>query len=79
MGEKEINIGKHIKLTMMKHYKEWKQLILGVTINAEEETFASNSLYNDILLKRTKYEFNIWLFLISFHITVYGKMNKTNE
>lgn len=76
MGEKEICLGKHIKLTMMNQYKKWQQYIVGITINKEYEYFASNSLYEDIDLKRAKYELNIWLFLISFHLTIYGKMKE---
>lgn len=75
----KINIGKYIKISMNKDYKKWEQYIFGITINKEYECFANNSLYDDVKLKRAKYEFNIWLVLISFHIQLYGKSKQYTE
>lgn len=76
MSEKHINIGEYIRLTMLTNYKQSKQLIAGVTVNTENEQFASSSLYNDVAFKRRKWELNMWLFFISFHITIYGRIKK---
>lgn len=74
MENKQINIGKKIEISIDKHYKRFGQMIIGTTINVEKEQFASSSLYDDIAFERSKIEFNIWIFLISFHLTIYGKM-----
>ncbi|GAA0083352.1 hypothetical protein [Clostridium sp. CTA-6] len=79
MEEKEINLGKYIKFSIMVGYKKFNQYILGITANKENQYLASNSLYKDIAFKTTKWEFNIWLILISFHITIYGKNKKIKE
>lgn len=79
MEEKEFNIGKNIKINMMTDYKEYEQMIVGVTTNKETEKFASSSLYEDVAFKKNKYEFNIWLFYVSFHLTIYGRTKKCDE
>lgn len=79
MSEKHINLGEYIRLTMLTNYKQSKQLIAGVTINAENEQFASSSLYSDVAFKRRKWELNMWLLFISFHITICGKMKSINS
>jgi hypothetical protein len=79
MEEKEICIGKNIKLISINYYKKLGQYIIGITANREHEYFASNSLYEEVALKRIKYELNIWLVFISFHLEILGKMKKADN
>jgi len=57
MGDKEISLGKCIKLSLTTQYKQWKQWILGFTINSEETIYYDNT-------RGKKYEINLWLLFI---------------
>jgi len=75
MGE-QFKVNNHLSFGMTNFYKENKQWILGITVNKEEQSYASSSLYKDIALKSNKYEFNLWLLFIGLHMSVKGKKNK---
>ena len=54
MGE-QLKINKYLSFGMTNFYRENKQWILGITVNKEEQSFASSSLYKDIAFKSNKY------------------------
>lgn len=71
MGE-GFKITKNISFNFTNHYSEWKQFILGLTFNKEEQCI-------DIDMKRNKYELNLWLVLIGLHIIFLGKSKEIKE
>lgn len=79
MDEKQFKLGKAVDfiITKGKYYSDTK--ILGVTINREYEYGKSRSFTGEIHLRRLKYELNIWLFIIGFHVEVRGKYKSCEE
>jgi len=75
MGE-QLKINKYLSFGMTNFYRENKQWILGITVNKEEQSFASSSLYKDIAFKSNKYEFNLWLLFIGLHMSIKGKSRR---
>jgi hypothetical protein len=74
MEQKEIKLSKNIKLIILKHYKDNCQCILGATANSEIIHFTRDWSYNyESAYRRKKYELNLWLFWVSFHIEILGK------
>lgn len=64
MKEYRLKLCKYVSVIMLTHYINWKQFIFGVTVNYEDEFFNDNT-------KIAKIEFNLWLFIISFHMEIY--------
>jgi hypothetical protein len=78
LDEKEIQLSKNIRFSMWKHYKANEQCILGATVNSEVLSFYKDNVYEFVDYKRKKYELNLWLFWVSFHVEILGKTTELN-
>lgn len=70
--EEEIRVNKWLSFHLTTHYREWKQYIIGITLNKEEEEYSDN--YDNAPHRvNNKYEFNLWLIFIGLHMSIRGK------
>jgi len=71
MGE-QLKINNHLSFGITTHYREWKQYIIGITFNKEENEFSSDYDTAPHFIQN-KYELNIWLVFVGLHMSIRGK------